>query len=357
MAIQNLKEKFEEMSALLQGKNNICILCHDNPDPDSLAGMFALRYLLHMHFKVSSRLLFGGVIGRAENRAMVNHLGIPVRSLEQARLKKDTWFVLVDTQPSAKNHSLPEGGRVLMVFDHHPPKRPLRSQFTHIDDSLGATSTLILGYLREASLEPDWRLSTALAYAIISETQDLGRESSREDIQAYLYALPRARLKTLSLIKNPPLPQDYFQVLQKALNNTFYYRNIVVTRLGRVQTSDMIHQMADLFLKFERRSWSLCIGWTDEYILMSLRSSDVRARCGQMIRKLVRGKGSAGGHEMMAGGRIPCAGIAEKEIKKIEELVIFRFMRQFRHDKGPKLLVPIIEIESEETEPGHEGPL
>ena len=65
----------------------------------------------------------------------------------------------------------------------------------------------------------------------------------------------------------------------------------------------MIHQMADLLLRFERRSWSLCIGRTDEYILLSLRSSNVRARCGKMISRLVRGKGHAGGHDMVAGGR------------------------------------------------------
>lgn len=351
MTIEHLKEKFEELSGLLEGKRNLYILCHDNPDPDSLACMFALRFLLKEHFRIRSRLLYGGVIARAENRAMVRLLKIPVTPLEQARLKKDAWYALVDTQPVAKNHSLPEGARVLMVFDHHPAKRPLRSQFTHVNEGLGATSTLILGYLRKAGLEPDWRLSTAIAYAIISETQELGRESSRDDIQAYLYALPRARLKTLSLIKNPPLPQSYFQAMQKALSRTFYYKNIVVTRLGKVHSPDMIHQMADLFLRFERRSWSLCIGWTDKYILMSLRSTNVRARCGRMIQKLVLGKGSAGGHDMMAGGRIPCNGMSEQEKRKTEELVISRFLRQFGNDSGPKLLVPIVKPEMDVTVP------
>ncbi len=342
MACESFKERFAELSTRLSGIKSLYIICHDNPDPDSLAAMFLLRHLLRKHFRIGCRLLFGGVIGRAENRAMVRRLKIPVASLEQARLREGAWYAMVDTQPASKNHSLPPDARVLIVFDHHPLRRPLRSEFTHVEPELGATSTLVLRYVREAGLELDWRLATALAYAIISETQDLGRESSREDIQAYLYTLPRTRLHVLSQIRNPDLPQSYFQTLQRALSNTYCYKNLVVTRLGRVESSDMIHQMADLFLRFERRTWSLCIGWTGENILLSLRSSSVRARCGRMIQILVRGRGSAGGHDMMAGGRIACAGMKEEEIRKVEELVITRFLRQFRNGGGPRVLTPLV---------------
>ncbi len=352
MAIDNIRERFIELSSRLTGIKSLYILCHDNPDPDSLAAMFLLRHLLRKYFRIGCRLLHGGVIARAENRAMVRRLKIPVSSIEQAHLRRHAWFAMVDTQPAAKNHSLPADARVLMVFDHHAVRRPMRSEFTHVDTELGATSTLLLGYIREAGLDLDWRLATALSYAIISETQDLGRESSREDIQAYLYTLPKARLRTLSQIKNPPLPQDYFKILQRALANSYSYKNIVVTRLGRVDSPDMIHQMADMFLRCERRSWSLCIGWTSEYIMMSLRSTLARARCGRMIQKLVRGKGTAGGHDMMAGGRIGCEGMKDEEIRKIEELVICRFLRQFRNNNGPRVLMPIIRPDRENGNSG-----
>jgi nanoRNase/pAp phosphatase (c-di-AMP/oligoRNAs hydrolase) len=345
MAIEGLKEKFAEFSDKLAGVKSVCLLCHDNPDPDSIAGMMALRTLLYKKFRIRARMLYGGVIGRAENRAMVRLLKVPLIPIERARLRRNTWFALVDTQPASKNHSLPEGSRVLIVFDHHPEKRPLKSEFCHIGEGLGATCTLIYGYLREAGLEVDPRLATALAYAIISETQDLGRESSREDIQAYLNVLPRARLRVLADIKNPPLSQYYFQTLSKALNSTFSYRNIMITRLGLVPSSDMIHQMADLFLRLERRNWSLCIGWTPDYILLSLRSNNLRARCGKMIQRLMRGRGAGGGHDMMAGGRIPCSRMSDEEKIKVEEQIIARFIRQFERGKNLQVLVPIIRDE------------
>ena len=346
MAIENMEEKFAALTEALSGVKKVYMLCHDNPDPDSLASMLALRRLLSRHFRIRSRMLYAGEIGRAENRAMVRQLNLPLTPLNEIRWRKNNWFALVDTQPGAGNHSLPEGAGVLMVFDHHPAKRPLNSVFYHIQDDLGATSTLMLNYLQQAKLEIDWRLATALAYALISETQDLGREARREDNQAYLSVLPKARLRILSRIKYPVLPQNYYQTLSQALENTFYYKNIIVTRLGHVGSPDMVHQMADLFLRFERRSWSLTIGWNDEWIFLSLRSSNLRAKCDRLIQKLVRGKGQAGGHDMIAGGRIDCRGMTESEKEAVEKLIIGRFMRLVAHNKEMELLSRLIPEES-----------
>ncbi|HUU27073.1 MAG TPA: DHH family phosphoesterase [archaeon] len=342
MAVNNVKERLAELSKVLAGVKNIYLLSHDNPDPDSLASMIGLRFLLAKHFRIHSKLLYGGVIGRAENRAMVRLLKIPIIPLERVKLHKRGWFALVDTQPSSKNNSLPEWARVLMVFDHHPLKKPVRSAFSHVCEDLGATSTLIFNYLEEAGLEINWHLATALAYALITETQDLGRETHREDIQTYLKVIPKARLRVLSNIKYPPLARDYYRTLGQALKNAYNYKNIVVIRLGAVESTDMIHQMADLFLRFERRSWSLCIGWNADYIQLSLRSSIARAKCGSMTQKLVRGKGSAGGHDMVAGGQIVCKGKSEEEKIKIEELIINRFLRILNHPKGLELLSPML---------------
>ncbi len=343
MPLEDIKEKFAELTRALQKIKRVYLLCHDNPDPDSLASMMALRYLLSRHFKIRSSLVYGGEIGRAENRAMVRLLKIPVRNLESVRLRKNAKFALVDTQPEARNHSLPEDAKVVMVFDHHPPKKPMRSSFYHVCEDLGATSTLMFDYLQEAGIEIDRRLATALAYALITETQDLGREACRDDIRVYQKLIPKVKLRLLSNIRYSVLPQDYFQTLGKALNNTYYYKNIVVTRLGLVNSTDMIHQLADLFLRFERRSWSLCIGWSSDYILLSLRSSNMQARCGKMIAKLVKGKGSAGGHDMVAGGRINCNRMPEKEKIKTEELVISRFLRALGHGSSLEILSPVID--------------
>jgi nanoRNase/pAp phosphatase (c-di-AMP/oligoRNAs hydrolase) len=351
MAIEYIEEKFAELTKALTGVKNVYLLCHDNPDPDSLASMMALRYLLSKRFNIRSRMLYAGEIGRAENRAMVRLLKIHLTPLDKVRWRKSSWFALVDTQCPARNHSLPEGARVLMVFDHHPVKRPQNCVFSNIREELGATSTLMINYLQHAELEIDWRLATALAYALISETQDLGREARREDVQAYLSVLPKARLRLLSQIKYPLLAHDYYRTLSRGLKKTYLYKNTIVTRLGHIDSPDMVHQMADLLLRFERRSWSLTVGWNEEWIFLSLRSSNLRAKCGKLIQKMVRGKGHAGGHDMVAGGRINCSTMDEKEKEAVEELVIGRFMRLVAHTKDLGLFTPLIEDEPGPVKP------
>ncbi len=347
MAINGLESKFAEMSAALRGVKNIIVLCHDNPDPDALAAMLGLRYLCTRHFGLKTRLAYGGEIGRAENQAMVRLLKIPVEHIDKLRLRRDTRFALVDTQPQFSNNSLPRGARVEVVFDHHPPPGKVVSTFCHVNRELGATSTLIYNYIRHANLEIDSRLATAFVYALISETQDLGRETSREDIRIYQELIPLTRLRTLSNIRFPLLSHEYFRSMHQALERTFYYKNIVVTRLGAVESTDMVHQMADLFLRFERRSWSLCVGHNNEYILLSLRSSNIRARCGKMISKLVRGMGSAGGHDMVAGGRVRIDNRDGDDIQRIEELIIARLLKGLGHEADPDIMAPLVAIERE----------
>ena len=345
----NPGEKLEELGQAVAGERMLYLLSHDNPDPDALASMLALRHLLKSRFGIRTRLLYGGVIARPENRAMVRLLRIPVDSLDEARLSPRIGWVLIDTQPAFKNHSLPEGARVVLVFDHHPPRKPIESPFYHVRSDLGATCTLLLGYLAAAGVEYDWRLATAMTYGLLSETQDLGREASREDSQAYLRLIPKARLKVLASIKNPPLTREYYRELAKALDRARYYKNIVVVPMGRVDSTDIIHEMADLFLRFERRSWSLSLGWNDRYIMLSLRSNNPRARCGRMVQKLVRGKGHAGGHDMVAGGRIEAGKMSEEERQKTVELIIGRFMRQLGHERNLRLLIPLIGEEREQA--------
>ncbi|HLA41452.1 MAG TPA: phosphoesterase, partial [Candidatus Glassbacteria bacterium] len=298
-------------------------------------------------FGIKCVLVYGGEIGRAENQALVRLLKIPARQIESVRIGPRARFAVVDTQPGSRNHSLPEGARVVLTFDHHPPNKRLKSAFSHVCEELGATSTMLFEYLQLAGVEISSRLATALAYALISETQDLGREARRNDVLAYQKLIARASLRTLAEIKYPVLSHDYFQTLNRALNNTYFYRNIVVTRLGAVNSTDMIHQMADLFLRFERRSWSLAIGWNQSHILLSLRSSNVRARCGKMILRLVKGKGTAGGHDMVAGGRVDCRGMNQKEIRKVEELIISRFLLALGHSGNLDILAPLVDDEGE----------
>jgi len=55
----------------LSGPEPLIILPHDNPDPDALASAAALKYLAQELLKKDAVIAQGGIVGRAENRAML----------------------------------------------------------------------------------------------------------------------------------------------------------------------------------------------------------------------------------------------------------------------------------------------
>src|SRR5437868_251180 len=76
------------------------------------------------------------------------------------------------------NHSLPPGIKADVVIDHHPLREEgLTAPFGDVGLNYGATSTLLVEYLRAARLEPGPELATALYYGIKADTRDLERQT------------------------------------------------------------------------------------------------------------------------------------------------------------------------------------
>src|SRR5256885_7330038 len=97
------------------------VLTHDNPDPDSLAAALGLKRLFESE-GIPSTMAIGGIIGRAENRAMVRELKIDLQPIEKLDWAAHAVIAMVDTQPGTGNNSLPPGRTADVVIDHHPPR-------------------------------------------------------------------------------------------------------------------------------------------------------------------------------------------------------------------------------------------
>src|SRR5947208_16294802 len=77
----------------------LVILPHDNPDPDALASAAALKYLVAAFARKEAHIVLGGIVGRAENRAMLTYLNITLVPVGEVAFDGSTAVVLVDTQP------------------------------------------------------------------------------------------------------------------------------------------------------------------------------------------------------------------------------------------------------------------
>jgi len=304
--VSQTKSKLARLAALLKGKSSLLIVLQDNPDPDAIGAAVALRELANRTAGVSCSLAYGGTIGRAENRELVSYLSLNFHPFAQVKPGQFDLVALVDTQPGTGNNPLPADILPDIVIDHHPIKdMTRRAAFTDIRSHYGATSTLLWEYLCGAGVVPDTPTATALLYGILSDTQDIGRDVTQTDIEAMEDLYPLANKRMLRQIQHGRVPNAYYQMLATALARTRIYGNCAVCDLGDVDNPDMMGEVADLLLRHERLSWTLCHGVYASRMLLSLRTQDTQHRADEVIRRIVRGIGTGGGHASMAGGQIP----------------------------------------------------
>jgi nanoRNase/pAp phosphatase (c-di-AMP/oligoRNAs hydrolase) len=67
------------------------VLTHDNPDPDALAAAHGVAFLLEQLAGVPSKVGYGGIVGRAENRALLKVLQGQERQLELELQLQAAW--------------------------------------------------------------------------------------------------------------------------------------------------------------------------------------------------------------------------------------------------------------------------
>lgn len=345
---QEIQDNFKKMEEVLKGTKRLIVLTHDNPDPDSVSCAVALAFLVKNRFKIPTAVRYGGIVGRAENRAMIRVLGLRVSPLTEKDFAKGNDFAVVDMQPQTGNSSLPKNRKPIIIIDHHPVRKNTKAEFMDIRTDYGATATIMTEYLLESGLEIPSSIATALSYGISSETQDLGREAGQKDIQAYLGLFPISNKKHLAAIEHPKLPRDYYVVLNRALHHSFIYKNAVATSIGEIKNPDFVAYIADFMLRVERINWAMCLGRYKDRIIVSVRTTNSKGDAGNFLRRLVGKKGTAGGHGMIAGGQVQCASMEHERCTKIEEELIQDFLKKLGY-KEVSGMTPLLAVEPART--------
>ena len=305
----------------------LTILTHDHPDPDALASAWALAHLAHEVANIRAKIVYGGMIGRAENRMMAERLQIPVSPLKPGEIKASSHLALIDTQPPFKNNRCPPKRKPALIIDHHPRHPDTQADCVLIDENSGATTTILAEALSLAKVSVPKRLATAIVYGIGSETQNLGREAGLRDVRAYQEFWPKAHMQTLWKIAYPKHSPDFFISLLSALQNAFISRNVIGTHLGEMSTPDRTAQIADFLLTHEKMDWSIVTGRYQGRIFVSIRSSKAAAGAGKLLRRLLGGGNRGGGHSMIAGGSIQIGDSAsEMTWRRAEDKIVSDFL-------------------------------
>jgi len=305
----------------------LTILTHDHPDPDSLASAWALAHLAQHVGKIRSRIVYGGIIGRSENRVMAERLLVPARPLRQGELAGVPHLALVDTQPPFKNNRCPPRRIPDLIVDHHPRHADTQADLALIDESVGATTTILVEALIVAGLRVPTRLATGIVYGIGSETQNLGREASPRDMAAYQTFWPKAHMRTLWRISYPQRSESFFSTIARGVRDAFVVGRVVGAHLGEVATPDSVAQMADFLLTLEKMQWSVVTARYQGRLHVSVRCNDPGAGAGRLLKRLLGGGNRGGGHSMIAGGSVEVgAGASEHVWRKAEDKVVSDFL-------------------------------
>ena len=338
----------ERLLATVEPFAGTVLVTHINPDPDALASMLGIQALMeHRYPDKPVVLTVDGIIARAENRTMVELLKIPLMPIASVVMGPETAIIMVDTQPRTGRRAS-EADTPHLVIDHHETGGDLAGvRFRDVRDQMGATSTMVTGYLLEQGVNVPSRLATALLYGIESETSGYPREASSLDDGALVWLFPRADKDLLARIRNPKLPQSHFATFQHALINAFLYRDVVVSWCGRVTQPDIIAELADFFIRFDQVNWALTIGLFDGQLKLSARVSHLNGHSGEILRDVVNGLGNAGGHDKRAGGAIPLADDRPETIDNILHTLRGRLLEKLAIDEqhGRRLLeaCPVIQ--------------
>lgn len=325
------RARLDALVDLARGRKRALILTHDNPDPDSLASGVALAWLLGELAGVEAVVAFGGIVGRAENRALIKALKLPVVPLSRVIFDEYDLIAMVDTQPEQGNHSLPPAHFPDVVIDHHPERPESRlALVADVGRDTGATSTVVTDYLRASGLAVPARIATALFYGIKSDTQDLERETTRPDVDAYLWLFPQIEPHVLAHIEHPRLPENYFKLFHTAVEKVRIHGDVAICNLGPVYFPDLVAEVADRFLSMEGMRWSLAIGAYRGDLYFSLRARDRRMKAGKLIREVIEAAGgSAGGHGSMAGARLTVKGLGPAARRRRLAPLLRGFLRAF----------------------------
>jgi nanoRNase/pAp phosphatase (c-di-AMP/oligoRNAs hydrolase) len=324
-------KKLDKLKTVLKQHRSLMIVVQDYPDPDAIASAAALRALAHKYNKISCRIISGGFIGRSENRALLNYLDLPYHSTTKWSDDYTGVIAMVDTQPETGNNILPQGTLPDIVIDHHPIKRVTwKTRFHDIRSNYGATATIMYEYLMASSISINQPLATGLLYGIRSDTLDLGRESSKADIDAVVGLYPLANKRMLAEISQSEVSREFLSELSLGLANTRVHGKAVVSNIGRTRIPDAVSETADVILRLEGISWALCSAISGRQFFFSIRCSDPEGDAGQVAQVISNDLGTGGGHRSMAAGQIDTYKLSKDEIEELHTRIRKRFIKHLK---------------------------
>jgi nanoRNase/pAp phosphatase (c-di-AMP/oligoRNAs hydrolase) len=298
----------------------LAVMTHDNPDPDAIASAFALGKIATAA-GCETDICYFGAITHQQNRAMVNLLDLDMRELTEGDIEEYGGIALVDHSRPGVNDQLPEDTPVDVLIDHHPPRAPVEARFVDLRSDVGATSTLLVEYLRQLGIDVNETVATALLYGIRVDTKDFRREVSTVDFDAAAFLLPFVDESVLEQVETPSMSAETIETIARAITNREVRGSVLVSYIDDLHERDALAQSADQLLDIEGVQTTLVYGIIDGTVYCSGRTRGANVDLGETLRDAFDQIGSAGGHADMAGAQIPLGLLGDSDESALSDIV------------------------------------
>ncbi|NIM09151.1 MAG: hypothetical protein GTO53_08410 [Planctomycetales bacterium] len=323
-----VRKRSGELLDVLADFDQLLVIMHDNPDPDAIASGWAVLTLIEEKLGISTRLLGGGAIVRAENRHMVDLLGPPIQLVLNVEVPDSCGTVLVDCALGASNQLLTRTAtKPVAIIDHHlSDTGDVPIPFVDIRSGVAASATIAADYLREQKIEPGPKLATALVYAIQTETRGCETHHSDLDNSVLVWLTARAEPALLAEIESAPLSRRYFADLAAAMSETEVYGDTAFCMLPHAAGPEIVGEVADLLIRCQGIHRALCAAVVDDDLLLSARTErDIDNAC-HLLQRTLKGMGGCGGHAHRAGGKIPRVNGDHRRVQRLHQQVRRRWL-------------------------------
>jgi nanoRNase/pAp phosphatase (c-di-AMP/oligoRNAs hydrolase) len=302
---QTAKERLQAFWDVFDKDDDVLILI--NADPDALAGAMALKRLLRYRVK-NVLIAHPNEIRRLNNVAMVERLRIPIERLSNVKLNDYTKKVLIDSQPD----HLPCFEKIDFdaIIDHHPPSKKWEARFVDIRADYGATSTMVVEYLRAADMKPSVSLATALFYGIKVDTQNFEKKSLLADGIAFRYLFNIANRDLVRKFELTDLRRSELRYFNLAMQELKYSKRRYYSHLGKVRSPDVLVIIADFLNHVGEIDWVFVSGIHGEKLVVIFRCDGYRKSAGKLATRIFSSLGSAGGHKEAARAEVPLKNLA-----------------------------------------------
>jgi nanoRNase/pAp phosphatase (c-di-AMP/oligoRNAs hydrolase) len=300
----------------------LTVVMHDNPDPDAIGSAIGLGRIA-TDAGLDAEACYYGEINHQENQALVNLFEFDLRQLDPDTDPSSFDAVaLVDHSRPGVNDGLPADTPIDIVIDHHPPREPIQARFVDLRSDVGATCTLVAGYLSQLGIRLDESLASGLLYGIRTDTRGFNRGVSIADFEAAADLVDVADGDRLRQVESPSISPTTVDVLGAAIANRTVNSDVLTTCVGAISDRDALSQAADQLLGMEGITTTLVFGFTEETVIVSARARGTDHDLGEVLREAFGQIGSAGGHPDMAGAQIPIGILTEETTPEEREDII-----------------------------------